>query len=162
MNGQKMIWAELVHLGSNMWWDAPREPSNINPKYRYRYAVDYVRWDDAVWKAWTERMAAIGMNMIVIDIGEALRYPSHPELAVKGSWSPERMQAEIARLKTMGIEAIPKLNFSSCHDAWLGEYHRQLSTPAYYRVCEDVIRDTCAIFGTPRFMHRCAFPVRQR
>ena len=24
------------------------------------------------------------MNMVVIDLGEAIKYPSHPELAVKG------------------------------------------------------------------------------
>ena len=149
----KMIWAELVHLGANMWWDAPKDPNNIDPKFRYRYSIDHVRWDERVWREWTEKMAEIGMNMLVIDLGEALCYPSHPELAVRGSWSPDRMKSEISRLKKMGIEAIPKLNFSACHDAWLGEYHRMLSTPEYYRVCEDVIRDTCEIFSRPRLFH---------
>ncbi len=148
-----LMWCELVHLGSNMWWDAPQDSAHIDPKYRYRYAVDHMNFEEKEWLDWTRRMAEIGMNTLIIDLGEALRYPSRPELAVRDAWTPERMQKEIARLKGMGIEAIPKLNFSTCHDAWLGEYHRMVSTTEYYRVCEDVIRDTCEIFKTPRFLH---------
>jgi hypothetical protein len=44
-------------------------------------------------------------------------YPSHPELAVKGSWSPEKMKSELARLRALGLEPIPKRNFSASHDA---------------------------------------------
>ena len=147
------MWCELMHLGSNMWWDAPWDPEHVDPKYRYRYAVDHMNFEEKEWLDWTARMAEIGMNTLILDLGEALQYPSHPELAVKGAWTPDRMRTEIARLKAMGIEVIPKLNFSTCHDAWLGEYHRMVSTPDYYRVCEDVIRDTCEIFKTPRFLH---------
>lgn len=148
-----MIWAELLQLGSNMWWDAPQDPANVDPAHRFRYAVDRLQWDRRVWREWTEKMASAGLNMAVIDIGEGMIYPSCPELAVKGSWTPEMMRAEIARLAALGIEAVPKLNFSTCHDAWLGEYHRMVSTPDYYRVCAGIIRDVCEIFGTPRFLH---------
>ena len=40
--------------------------------------------------------------MVVMDLGEFLEYPSHPELAVKGSWSADRMRAEVKRLRAMG------------------------------------------------------------
>ena len=82
-------------------------------------------------------------------MGEALAYPSHPELAVKGSWSPEKMRAEVARLKAIGIEAIPKLNFAATHDGWLKDYHRMLSTPEYYRVVSDTIRDAIEAVKLP-------------
>jgi hypothetical protein len=98
-------------------------------------------------------MREIGMNMVILDIGESLVYPSHPELAIKGSWSPDRLHDEVVRLRKMGLEPIPKLNFSSTHDIWLGEYSRMLSTPTYYKVCEDVVRDVAEIFGKTRFFH---------
>ena len=98
-------------------------------------------------------MKTAGMNLVVIDLGEALQYQSHPELAVKGSWPIDKFRAELARLRAMGIEPIPKLNFSTAHDTWLKEYGRQVSTPAYYRVCSDMIREVCAIFDKPRFFH---------
>jgi hypothetical protein len=53
----------------------------------------------------------------------------------------------------MGLEPIPKLNFSTTHDAWLGPYSRCVSTDAYYAVCRDLIAEVCAIFDSPRFFH---------
>ena len=134
-----MIYGLLVHLGRNMWNDAE--------------AADHLRCDMKVWNDITEHLAECQGNMLVIDIGEALVYPSHPELAVSDSWTADQMKGEVARLKAMGIEAIPKLNFSSAHDAWLKDYSRQLSTPEYYKVVSDVIRDVAEIFGRPRYFH---------
>ena len=135
----EMIYGLLIHLGRNMWGgDA---------------VADHVRYDETVWNEITEHMADVKANMLVIDLGEALAYPSHPELAVKGSWSVAKMKAEIARLKGLGIEAIPKLNFSSSHDYWLKEYRRMHSTREYYKVVADLIRDVSEIFGRPRFIH---------
>ena len=53
----------------------------------------------------------------------------------------------------MGFEVIPKMNFSACHDSWLKEYGRMLSTEKYYSVCEDLIRDAAEIFDHPQFFH---------
>ena len=135
----KMIWGTLLHLGCNMWNDLKAE--------------DHVRCDESVWKDVTERMAKKGHNLLMIDLGEGIEYPSHPELAVKGSWSVEKLRAELKRLREMGLEPIPKLNFSTCHDAWLKEYGRMVSTPEYYKVCSDLIRDVCELFDKPRFLH---------
>ena len=135
-----MIYGLLVHLGRNMW----ERPGNV---------ADHVRCDETVWREITGHMADKGANMLVIDLGEALFYPSHPELAVKGTWSPEKMRAELKRLRGLGIEPIPKLNFSACHDPWLKEYARMLATDEYYKVVADVIRDTAEIFDRPRFFH---------
>jgi hypothetical protein len=82
-----------------------------------------------------------------------VRYRSHPEIAVKGAWSVDRLKREISRIRAMGLEPIPKLNFSTCHDHWLGPYSRMVSTPVYYRVCRDLIAEVCRIFGRPRFFH---------
>ena len=60
-------------------------------------------------------MRKVRMNMVVIDLGEAIQYQSHPELAVKGSWPVEKFRKELARLRGMGLEPIPKLNFSTTH-----------------------------------------------
>ena len=32
-------------------------------------------------------------------------------------------------------------------------YRRMVGTPAYYRVCEDCLRDVSEIFGSPRLIH---------
>jgi hypothetical protein len=53
----------------------------------------------------------------------------------------------------LGLEPIPKLNFSTGHDAWLKDYHRVTSTPDYYKVVADVIRDVAEVFDHPRYFH---------
>ena len=150
------IRAMLFHLGENMWSDIPVKewgPYRTPEELADVCAADHVRCDEALWRCVTERAAACGTNVLIIDLGEAMVYPSHPELAVRGSWSPEKMRRELERLRKLGLEPIPKLNFSTSHDTWLKEYGRMVSTPDYYRVCEDVIRDTIEIFDRPRFFH---------
>ena len=149
------IWAALLHFGINMWCDQPvKAYKDYSPEdLAMLSAADHLRFDEDVWQRVTGRMAEVGMNMIVIDVGEGLQLKSHPELAVKGSWTIDRFRAELGRLRKMGLEPIPKLNFSSAHDIWLKDYSRMLSTPEYYRVCEDVIADVGEIFDRPRFFH---------
>ena len=149
-----IIWA-VLHFGLNMWNDQPlREYKNFTPyELSLESVADHLRFDEAVWWRVTGRMAEAGMNMVVIDVGEGIQLKSHPELAVKGSWTIERFRAELDRLRNMGLEPIPKLNFSAAHDIWLKDYSRMLSTPEYYRVCEDVIDEVGEIFDKPRFFH---------
>ena len=153
---QDFIWAGLFHMGTNMWNDSIPEKGwepYVGEFKHFIAAADHLRFDEKVWRSLTARMAEVGMNMVVIDLGEAIRYPSHPELWVEGSWEIERFRRELARLRAMGLEPIPKLNFSATHDIWLKEYAYMLSTPEYYKVCADIIRDVCEIFDRPRLMH---------
>jgi hypothetical protein len=92
-----------------------------------------------------------GSNAIVIDLGDAMIYDSHPEIAVEGAFTKEEMRRELDRLNSLGFEVIPKLNFSATHDVWLGEYSRMLSTKKYYEVCRDVINETCELFDARLF-----------
>ena len=149
---QKMIWAQLVHLSTNMWNDDP--PENYQTFYRKIRALSpKLLFDRTVWNRWVDRMVEAKMNMVVIDVGDGVRYDSHPELALEGSWTKEELRAELARLRKLGLEPIPKLNFSARHDSWLKVYHRMLSTPKYYEVCADLIREISEIFDKPRFLH---------
>ena len=162
------IWSDLVHFGHHMWGDVDtgKKPERkgimthvlTDEEFeavttREHLAKDRIHFDEAFWRELAVKLRKDGCNQILIDVGEFFRYPSHPELALKGSWEPDRLKAEVERLKGMGFEVIPKLNFSTCHDAWLGPYMRMISTPKYYEVCADVIRDTMEVFGDVRFVH---------
>ena len=146
----------LVHLGHNMWCDWPsefmgfEELQKLSPKKRPDMAL---RCKDILWRKATDHIAAKGMNMIVIDLGEGMEYPSHPELKIEGTWSVDKMRTEIARLRGMGLEVIPKLNFSTTHNGWMKDWGHMVSSKPYHRMCEDLIRDTMEIFDNPRFFH---------
>ena len=138
-----------------MWCDRNVEqlPGMSKERTEVNCRKPYLACDDRLWNDLTARMAAAGMNLLLIDLGDGVRYESHPEIAVANAWSPERLGKELARLRKMGLEPIPKLNFSTAHDVWLGSYRRQISTPAYYKVCGALIAEVAKLFGGPRFFH---------
>lgn len=143
-----LIWADLIHLSYNMWVDHEGD-------FRGAHAAGkpYLRFDETLWNDLLHHMQTRGVNMVVLDLGDAVRYDSHPEIAVDNAWSPEKLRAELKKMRALGIEPIPKLNFSTAHDFWLGEYARMVSTSKYYEVCRDLIREVSELFDTPRFFH---------
>ena len=151
----KFLWSYLTHFGINSWKDVPLETQDpsMPEKWLTRCCADHVRFDEASWRRLSAALAKAGCNQIIIDLAEIVVYPSHPELAVKGSWTVEKLRKELDRLRGMGFEVIPKMNFSACHDTWLKTYHRMVSTKKYYQVCEDLIKDVAEIFDHPRFFH---------
>ena len=141
----------LLHLGMSMWggYLAPGEKRDPN----LRYGRQACPTEQELWLEVTALMQKRKYNHVIIDLGGGVEFPSHPELTIPGARTPQQVRDEVARLAGMGIEAVPKLNFSACHDAWLGPYERMLSTPKYYKVVEDVIADACEMFGHPRHVH---------
>lgn len=142
----------LLHWGLNMWGES-LPPDIKGPLSHGRLCNDRVKFSDKAWNTIVDVMVAKKMNMVVIDLGEFPVYPSHPELALPGSRSPDWIRNEVRRLKGVGLEPIPKLNFSASHDSWLGEYSRMLTTRKYYEVCRDLIRDVAEMFDHPRMLH---------
>ena len=142
---QKM-WAYLMHLSDNMWGD-PGSTIKIAP-YQPELTTD-----DKIWKDTIDFLPTQGFNTVLIDIGDAIQYETHPEISVKGAWSKDKLKAELNRMRAMGLTPLPKLNFSAGHDAWLGEYSRMLSTSTYYQVCKDLILEVAEVFGNPEYFH---------
>ena len=141
------IWGCLLHLGTNMWLDYM--PAD-NPEIGFD---PFLRFDEEVWNTSVDKMVEQGLNLAVIDLADGIQYESHPEIPVKNAWPVQKLRDEIGRLRKKGIEPVPKLNFSACHDAWMGIYSRMVSTKKYYDVCRDLIAEVCEIFDTPPFFH---------
>lgn len=143
------MWAYLMHLSYNMWSDRESDESGLE----HIVARPYLRFDDTLWADLRKRMVEVGVNTVVIDLGDGVRYESHPEIAVEGAWSVARLRRELGELREMGLQPVPKLNFSTCHDAWMGPYARCVSTDLYYQVCRDLIAEVIELFDGPRYFH---------
>lgn len=141
----EMMWAYLIHLSNNMWSDRPD-----SPKSPFHQTLDL---DEATWRQVIDFLPTQGINTVLIDVGDAIQYESHPEIAIPGAWSKDRLRAELKHMREIGLTPLPKLNFSACHDAWMKIYARMVSTPAYYKVCEDVIREVAEVFDHPAYFH---------
>jgi len=131
------MWGILVHLSMHMWQD----------KY------DTLPFDDELWDYIIDESEKSGVNTIVLDLGDGIEYASHPEIAMKGAWTRKRVRTEVKRCKEAGIALIPKLNFATPHDMWLGEYARMVSTSTYYKVANDLIKEVYELFDHPKYIH---------
>ncbi len=149
----KRMWGILLHLGQRMWRDEFADPIDTPGFYGNQVYPQEVRTDKQTWTEIIDFLPTIGLNTVVIDIGEALQYKSHPELSVEGAWSHEELRAELKRMRDMGLEPLPKLNFSTTHNMWLGPYRQMVATETFRKVSEDVIKEVCEVFDGPRLFH---------
>ena len=134
MNNNEKIWSILIHL--NMCVGTRRKP-----------------FDEDFYDYLVEETAKAKLNMIVLDLGDAVQYASHPEISYEKAWTRNRVREEIKRCRDLGIEVIPKLNFSTTHSFWLGEYRNMTSSKIYYQVVNDLIKEVYELFEHPRFIH---------
>ncbi len=132
-----MILSLFAQLGHNMWWND----------------YDKVNFDEDAWTHILDAAEKNGINQIILDIGEGIKYYCYPELSRSGAWSHDRVRAEVERCRNKGIELVPKLNFSATHHLWLGEYGRMMSTRKYYDVCRDLIKEVASLFEGVEYFH---------
>lgn len=135
MQSNEKMWAFLVNMGA--WEKAYQE----------------LPFDEALWDYIVDEAEKTGINTLVIDIGGAIAFASHPELTLKGAWTRGRFRRELERCRQKGITLIPKLNFSATHHFWLGEYGKMVSTTTYYKVCSDMIKEAYELFDHPKYIH---------
>ena len=131
------MWAIMVQLGNNQWYPLDEE----------------LIFDEDFWEYILKRCAEIGVNTILMDVGDGVYYTSHPEISVKNAWTREKVLKEVKRCRGKGITLIPKLNFSTKHGMWLKRYHKMVSTDIYYNVCKDIIREVFEMFDAPPYIH---------
>lgn len=114
---------------------------------------DVFRFDEPLWEAIVDEMAKAGQNALFMNLGNGLHYATHPELAVPGAWTRERLKCEIEKLAEKGITLMPKLNFSMMHGFWLNEYRRMPASQTYYRVCRELISEVARLFKGAKYFH---------
>ena len=147
------LWSTLVHFMTNWMFEEGNTVGGNDPTRVWKSpASPKMRFDHSVYRKYLEDLRRCGVNTIILDVGDALKYRSHPEIAVEGALTPEEMRAEIDYMNGMGFEVIPKLNFSTAHDVWMKEYSRMVSTKIYYDVVRDLIDEVCELFE-PRYFH---------
>lgn len=144
------LWSFFMELSVHIVDDANTPPRYwyTDPGFNECNGVDEEVWDETI-----KFIAERGFNTCVIDLGDAVIYDSHPEIAAPDAWSKELLKKKLGEMRELGIEPIPKLNFSTCHSAWMKEYRRMTSSPIYYQFCSDLIAEVCELFDHPRLFH---------
>ena len=147
----KLIKAMLIHIGTNLWYEVGNSRGGGEKVWQSAASTE-MRFDKKLFDDLTEYLPKCGVNTVVLDLADGIVYKSHPELKIEGSIERDELNEMIARLHSLGLDIIPKLNLSTCHDVWLKEYSRMVSTEEYYKVCRDLIAEVCEIFN-PKIIH---------
>ena len=147
---EKLMFTYFMQLTNHTHDDANTPPRFLGwPQvYEEKNNVDIKLWDELVKYA-----ANCEFNTLLINVGDGVRYDSHPEVSAPDAWSKELLASKLDEARALGLTPIPKLNFSTCHDAWLGEYSLMVGTKQYYDVCRDLIHEVAELFGNPKYFH---------
>ena len=138
----------LLHLThyDPRWWKTKLSEKPFNP----RVARESLR-----------ALADQGFNLLMIGVSDGVRYASHPELARHYS-RPMSMLRELAAQATeLGLEVVPKLNFSRSeinhHNQWMRrrgqQWHEQFDDAAFWKLGFDAIDEVIGACQPPRFFH---------
>ena len=77
----EMIWATFFYLGTNMWRDKDA-PARVDDKYFPPVTgtiwCDDMHFDVEMFHKITEQLPAMGINTLLLDVGDGVRYDSHP------------------------------------------------------------------------------------
>ena len=147
---KNLMWAYLIHLSEHMWDDefSPARGSYLSKMYTPNNNTDFKVWDEVI-----KYLAECKYTTVLVDVGDAIKYESHPEISAPNAWDKDFIKKKLDEIRALGMTPIPKLNFSTGHDAWLKKYARMVSTPEYYQVCEDTISEVCELFDSPELFH---------
>jgi hypothetical protein len=109
------------------------------------------------------KLKALSFDSVIADCADGLKYESHPELKRKYS-SPKSLVADFAaETAGLGMDIIPKLNFSKSgrnkHDMWMAphsdltDWTGSIDTGVYWTVAEDLINELTDLFRPKHFFH---------
>ena len=104
-----------------------------------------------------DAMAEAGMNLLVIDVADGVRFKSHPELRRPYSITMGQQKRLADRARKRGLEVVPKLNFAQSHlhghNHWFRPYHRLFDSDEYWDRGFELIDELVETCKPERFFH---------
>ncbi len=137
-----------MYLGDNIADDSSTRETIQGQKFYTK-----LNTEKSAWKEIAQKAVELGFKSVLIELADGVKYKSHPEIAVEGAWEVVELKEELQYLRDIGLTPLPKLNFSTAHDAWLGVYSRMVSTKEYYEAVRELIFEVVDIFDKPEMMH---------
>jgi len=102
-------------------------------------------------------MAEAGLNMLIVDCADGVKYKSHPELARRYTVPMRQLKRLVERANKLGIEVMPKLNFAQSHyhqhNHWFRPHFWLFDNDEYWERAFRLIDELIEACRPPRFFH---------
>jgi len=114
-------------------------------------------FDAAVGLELVDAAADAGLNLLVVDCADGVRYRSHPELKRHYSVPMQDLRRIAARARRQGLDVVPKLNFSQsswhCHNHWFRPHHNLFDSDEYFRLAFELIDELIEVCRPEKYFH---------
>jgi hypothetical protein len=114
-------------------------------------------FDLEVGLAAVDAMAEAGLNLLILDCKDGVRYATHPELARHYTQPMDVVRALRERCRQHGIETAAKLNFSQSgvhqHNHWFRPHNDLFDSAEYWQRAFQIIDELIAAVQPRRFFH---------
>ena len=110
-------------------------------------------FDLATALAVVEAAAESGLNMLVIDCADGVRYRTHPELERHYTVPMETLREVLAKASALKLELVPKLNFAQSHhhrhNDWFRPHNGLFDSDEYWRIAFELVDELVEEFKPP-------------
>lgn len=104
-----------------------------------------------------DAMAEANMNLLIIDIADAVKYKCYPKLAKHYTQPMSTLKRLVRHAEKAGMEVVPKLNFSRSHfcqhNHWFGRMLWGFDTDIYFENAFRLIDELIDVTRPRRFFH---------
>ncbi len=104
-----------------------------------------------------DAMAEAGLNLLMLDVKDGIRYSSHPELTRHYSCERETLTRLAQHAKERSIETVIKLNFSQSpihqHNHWFRPHNDLFDSLKYWKLAFEIIDELLELVPGCRFFH---------
>lgn len=162
--GEQILGSKEAHL-----FEKPKKPkvkafllhmAHYDPAWNLRKESE-APFSLEVGLAVLDKMKESGFNTVILDIADGVIYKSHPELTRHYSVPMDDLKQFADRARELGIDFIPKLNFSrsgrNLHDKWLYPHWDELNFVSkraeYRKVALDVMEEIINVCKPQNYFH---------
>ncbi len=104
-----------------------------------------------------EAMAEAGLNLLVIDCADGVKYKTHPDLARPYTVPMADLRKLANRAHKLGIDVVPKLNFAMSplhqHNQWFRPWRNYWDDETYWEHAFQLIDELIAVCKPEAFFH---------
>jgi hypothetical protein len=104
-----------------------------------------------------DAMAGAGLNLLLIDCADGVKYESHPELARHYSQPMSVLERLVDRANQHSIEVVPVLNFAQSgvyqNNHWFRPHNELFDSQEYWKAAFEIIDELLEVTRPPRFFH---------
>ncbi|MFA6717275.1 MAG: family 20 glycosylhydrolase [Victivallales bacterium] len=110
-----------------------------------------------------DALAAVNMNMLIVDCADGVKYSSHPELKRHYTVPMKTLEELVNYARARNIEIVPKLNFAQSgfhrHNHWMYPYNDYtggmdiFESEKYWKIGFELIDELIEVCKPERFFH---------